>query len=121
VPEEDLPWNDVPADSDVIPGTEEPDPAEVMGDEDDAAKVDISHPPIPDSSEKYRRESLDERLSEEVPDRSLQEQEPQARGVVSASDEGDTDLGELSEDDDWDDDSEAAEEEAVHIVDEDRI
>ena len=29
----DAPWNDAPADSDAIPGTEEPDPAEVVGEE----------------------------------------------------------------------------------------
>jgi len=55
VPEGDLPWNDVPADSDVVPGSEEPDPAEVEGDDGD--EVDVSHPASPDPYLKYQQES----------------------------------------------------------------
>ena len=125
VPEGDLPWNDVPADSDVIPGTEEPDPAEVEGDEDDDARIDASHPPTPDPYLKYQRESLDQRLSEEVPDRPAHEQDREVRGIQAAlSDEGDDslDLAEAGDADEWDDDAdEAAEEAAIHIVDEDRV
>jgi hypothetical protein len=87
----------VPADSDVVPGTEEPDPAEVEGDEGE--EVDVSHPPIPDASLKYQRETLDQRLAEEEPDRASREEDPGA----------------------GDDDDESAEEAAVHIRDEDRI
>lgn len=86
--ESDLPWNDVPADSDVIEGTEEPDPAEVEGDEGE--EVDVSRPPIADISAQYRRDTLDERLAEEVPDRLVAED---------------------------DDDDEAAEEAALHVTD----
>ena len=124
VPEGDLPWNDVPADSDVIRGTEEPDPAEVEGDEDDDARVDASHAPTPDPYLKYQRESLDKRLSEELPDRPAHAQDREARGIQAALSDEDDDTLDLAEsdDDDWDDDAdEAAEEAAIHIVDEDRI
>jgi hypothetical protein len=112
VPEGDLPWNDVPADSDVVPGTEEPDPAEVEGDEGD--EVDVSHPASPDPYLKYQQESLDERLAEEVPDGTLLEQAPEA-GELQSAESGDDDLAlEAGEPDDGDED-EAAEDSAVHI------
>jgi hypothetical protein len=120
VPAEDLPWNDAPADTDVVPGTEEPDPAEVEGDEDDDAEVDVSHPPSPDVDARYRRDTLDERLAEEEPDRTLTEQDAEAGGIQAAeSDDADVslDLGEA--DDDGDDDL-SAEDAAVHIRPEDR-
>jgi len=117
----DLPWNDVPADSDVVPGTEEPDPAEVEGDEDD--EVDVSHPPAPDLSRQYHRDTLDERLAEEEPDRVLTEQDAEA-GTIQASEGGEDDLsldvGERDDDDGADDD-EAAEDAAVHVLPEDRV
>ena len=74
---EDLPWNDVQADSDVFPDSEEPGPAEVVGDEDDPAKRDLSYKEHRPGEDVYR-DTLDERLSEEVPDRTLEEQEPEA-------------------------------------------
>jgi hypothetical protein len=117
---EDLPWHDVPADSDVVPGTEEPDPAEVEGDEGD--EVDVSHPPIPDISAQYHRDTLDERLSEEEPDRELTGQDSEARGIQAAEsgeDDVTLELGEADQDD-GDDDDEAAEDAAVHIRPEDR-
>jgi hypothetical protein len=118
--ERDAPWNDVPADSDVIPGTEEPDPAEVEGDEGDEA--DVSRSPVPDIADKYHRDTLDERLAEEEPDRAVHEQDAEAGGIQAAeSDEDDLSL-QLGErdDDDGDDDDEAAEDAAIHVVPEDR-
>src|ERR1700730_9375555 len=56
---EDLPWNDVPEDSSVIPGTEEPAPAEVFGDDDEEHDVAGQAPPDPD--DQYRRRTLRER------------------------------------------------------------
>ena len=120
--EGDLPWNDVPADSDVVPGTEEPDPAEVEGDEGE--EVDVSHPPIPDSSLKYQRDTLDQRLAEEEPDRATLEEDPEAGELQAAEidqDELSLDLGEPDQSDALDDDDEAAEDAAVHVRDEDRI
>ena len=122
---EDLPWNDVQADSDVFPDSEEPDPAEVEGDEDDPAKRDRSyreHRP----GEDVHRDTLDERLAEEVPDRTLEEQEPEApefdapelreaedfEAPVAERDRG-TDPVEA--------DDEPAEEAAIHVVPEDRV
>lgn len=121
---EDLPWNDALADADLIPGTEEPDPAEVEGDEDDDAKVDTSRAPVPDPYDKYRQESLDRRLSEEVPDRTLLDQDPEAGSIQSPirgeDDDLTLDLAEPDDQDDWDDKDESAEDAAIHIVDEDR-
>jgi hypothetical protein len=123
----DLPWNDVPADSDVVPGTEEPDPAEVEGDEDDDAEYDASHPDTPDVYDKYRPDTLDERLAEEVPDRILGEQDPEAGGIQAAEMEGgdddiSLDLHEVGIDDAEDDDetAEDAEDAAIHIKPEGR-
>lgn len=125
--ERDLPWNDVPADSDVVPGTEEPDPAEVEGDEDDDAEVDVSHPATPDVYAKYRPDTLDERLAEELPDRTLSEQDEEAGGIQAAEMEGgeddiSLDLGEVGIDDAEDDDetAEDAEDAAIHIKPEGR-
>jgi hypothetical protein len=115
--ERDQPWKDVPADSDVVPGTEEPDPAEVEGDEGE--EVDVSHRRIPDVSEQYRRETLDERLAEEVPDRIVAEDDL-AGGDIMAAESGEDDIAldegepdENDDDSDWDDES--AEEAAIHI------
>src|ERR1700716_4073228 len=121
VPAGDLPTSDVPADSDVVPGTEEPDPAEVEGDEGD--EVDVSHRSTPDPYLKYQRETLDQRLSEEVPDRGVHAQHPEA-GEFQADESGSADLaperGELDELDE-DEAEEAGEDAAVHIHRERRI
>ena len=65
---EDLPWNDVPADSDVIPGTEEPAPAEVFGEDNEEYDQASPHPRDPDT---YHRDTLSERLAEEEPESRL--------------------------------------------------
>ena len=66
---EDLPWHDVPADSAVIPGTEEPVPAEVVG--EDNEEYDQASPRSRDSDEPYHRDTLGERLAEEEPESRL--------------------------------------------------
>lgn len=122
---EDLPWNDVGADSDVFPNSEEPDPAEVVGDEDDGATRDLSYKDREPGAD-YHRDTLDERLSEEVPDRTLEEQDPeapefQAPELREAEDfeapvaERDTGTDPVEADD------EPAEEAAIHVVPEDRV
>ncbi|MGA8014615.1 MAG: hypothetical protein WCB85_01710 [Candidatus Dormiibacterota bacterium] len=120
---EDLPWNDVPADSDVVVGSEEPDPAEVVGDE--GQEVDVSHPEPPMAQDRYRRDSLDERLAEEEPDRALAAADPEAGDIQAAESEQDDlslDLGEPDQDEDLDHAADqAAEESAIHIVDEGRM
>ena len=122
---EDLPWNDVQADSDVFPGSEEPDPAEVVGGEDDDAERDLSyreHRP----GEDVHRDTLDERLREEEPDRTLMEEDPQAPEFQApelreAEDfeapRAERDRGE----DPVEEDVEPAEEAAIHVVPEDRV
>jgi hypothetical protein len=117
---EDLPWNDVAADSDAPLGSGEPDPAEVSGDEDDPAITDASLAGRLHDVDEYRRDSLDERLSEEEPDRAAQFEEPEA-GALQAPESGDDDIALLrgepdltdSVDGDADD---GAEDAAVHVI-----
>ena len=122
---EDLPWNDLQADSDVFPDSEEPDPAEVVGDEDDPAERDLSHKEHRPGEDVYR-DTLDERLREEAPDRTLEEQEPEAPEF---------DVPELREAEDFeapvaerdagtdpvDEEDLPAEEAAIHVVPEDKV
>ena len=116
---EDLPWNDTPADSDAPLGSGEPDPAEVSGDEDDPALRDASLAGRLHDVDEYRRETLDERLSEEEPDRAAQLGEPEA-GALQAPEAGDDDIallrGEPDGMDSFGDDDESAEDAAVHVV-----
>lgn len=117
---EDLPWNDAPADSDAPLGSGEPDPAEVTGDEDDPAKEDSSLAGRLHDVDEYRRDTLDERLSEEEPDRAAQSEEPEAGGL-QAPETGDDDIAlQRGEPDLFDggdgDDAESAEDAAVHLI-----
>ena len=57
----DLPWNDVPADDDVLFG--EPNPAEVLETEDGDDVVDVSQPSSPAALDSNHRDTLDERLA----------------------------------------------------------
>ena len=114
---EDLPSNDAPADSDAPLGDAEPDPAEVTGDEDDPAIRDASLAGRLHDVDEYRRETLDERLGEEEPDRVAQAQEPEA-GALQAPEAGDDDIallrGEPDRLDSLDEDDEPAEDAAVY-------
>ena len=105
---EDLPWNDTPADSDAPLGSGEPDPAEVSGDEDDPALRDASLAGRLHDVDEYRRETLDERLSEAE------------AGALQAPEAGDDDIallrGEPDRMDSFGDDDESAEDAAVHVV-----
>ncbi len=118
---EDLPWNDVPADSDVPPGSTEPDPAEVVGDEGE--EVDAAAHRVPDPYAKYHQETLDQRLAEEEPDRGARgEPDPEAGGLEAAEPGGDdVDLGEADETDPVEAEDTAAEEAAIHIRPDDRV
>ncbi|HEV3234928.1 MAG TPA: hypothetical protein VG329_10310 [Candidatus Dormibacteraeota bacterium] len=113
---EDLPWNDVPADSDVLPGSEEPEPAEVGGTEDDDAAFDSASHAAPDIDEKYRRDTLDQRLAEEVPDRPERGADPDVS--VYGADEDDEAGAAEADDDESDADDQSAEESAMHLTDE---
>jgi hypothetical protein len=73
---EDLPSNDSPSGSDADLDSDEPAPAEVVGTEDDPAQLDLSLDPRLENVDEYRRETLDDRLREEEPDRAAQAQEP---------------------------------------------
>jgi hypothetical protein len=117
---EDLPWNDTPADSDAPLGSDEPDPAEVTGDEDDPAIHDASIAGRLHDVDEYRRDTLDERLSEEEPDRAASFEEPES-GALQSPESGDDDIAVLrgerdvfDPDDEEDDDD--AEDTAIHVV-----
>jgi len=114
----DAPWTDVPADSDVIPGTEEPDPAEVVGDDGD--ERDLASAQLDQSQDAYRRDTLDERLAEEEPEVVLRGiPAAQAGELVAPEDAGDdVVVGEADPDDDDEVDEPGAEDAAMHIVDE---
>lgn len=107
---EDLPWNDAPADSDLFPGHDEPDPAEVLGDEGAEYDVAVAHiPPDP-----YHRDSLDERLAQEEPDDpAIGPGEPVA-AALQAPERGGGDVY-LAEEDSEEYDEPSAEEAAIHV------
>jgi hypothetical protein len=115
---EDLPWNDVAADSDTMSADPEPDPAEVVGDEDDDAEEDLASHRVPDPYEKYRPESLDQRLAEEEPEATLQLAEDAEAGEVQAPEAGGDDVDQ-GEDDPigpaGEIDEAAAEDAALHV------
>jgi hypothetical protein len=118
---EDLPWNDVPADSDVVFGTQEPDPAEVEGDEGE--EVDISRPAPIDPSAEYRQETLDQRLAEEEPDRAVLAQEPEAgefQAPESGADDVSAEAGEPDQAEPGEAGVEAAEDAAIHVSERER-
>ena len=114
---EDLPWNDEPGDTLAWPGSREPDPAEVDGDE--GHEVDRSHRPA-DESDLNRRQTLDERLRAEDPDRPARFEEQREGRELQDGESGEEDI-ELAERDpdaifDEEDDDLPAEEAAIHIV-----
>lgn len=114
----DAPWLDVPADSDVIPGTEEPEPAEVVGDEGE--ERDTVSPRLDESRDSYQRDTLDERLAEEEPEALLRgEPDAEAGALVAPIDaDDDASLEEKDADEDDEVDDLSAEDAAVHIVEE---
>ncbi len=87
---EDLPWNDVAADSDTMSTDPEPDPAEVDG--DDGEEEDLASRRVPDPYEKYRSESLDQRLAEEEPEATLRLDEDAEVGELQAPESGGDDV-----------------------------
>jgi hypothetical protein len=114
----DAPWLDVPADSDVIPGTEEPDPAEVVGEDGD--ERDLASARLDEPFDPYQRDTLDERLAEEEPEATLRGiPAAQAGELVAPEDAGD-DVTLAEDDPDADDEvvDLGAEDAAVHIRDE---
>ena len=116
---EDQPWNDVAADSGTMAADPEPDPAEVVGDEDDEAVRDAAARRVPDPYEKYRQESLDQRLAEEEPEARLRSPEDAESGELETAVDEDDDVG-PGERDEFDlgeenEDDEDAEDAAIHV------
>jgi hypothetical protein len=102
---EDLPWNDVAADSDTMSTDPEPDPAEVVGGEDDDGEEDLASHRVPDPYE-------------EEPEATLQPAEDAEAGELQAPEAGGDDV-DRGEDDpagpEGEVEDEAAEDAAVHI------
>lgn len=111
----DSPWRDIPADSDVIAGTEEPDPAEVVGEEGD--EHDVASRRLDEPTDAYHRDTLDERLAEEEPEAPLRGEPEDEAGSLQAPEHGRDDalLAESDPDGDDDPDELGAEEAAIHI------
>jgi hypothetical protein len=113
----DAPWNDAPADSDAIPGTEEPDPAEVVGEEGE--EYDLASRSLDEPRDSYQRDTLDERLAEEEPEAGLRsDAEPEAGTLMAPERAGDDVI--VGEDDadaefEGEVDEPSAEDAAVHI------
>jgi hypothetical protein len=66
---EDFPWNDVPGDSAVVSGREEPPPAEVVGEDGD--EHDLTSHRNSAFEDRYHHDTLNERLAEEEPESRL--------------------------------------------------
>ena len=114
---EDEPWNDVAPDSGTMGADPEPDPAEVTGDEDDDAVRDEAAHRVPDPYEKYREETLDERLAEEEPEERPRGAEDAESGELEWSEDDDVLVGEGDEADlgEGNQDDESAEDAAIHV------
>jgi hypothetical protein len=114
----DAPWNDVPADSDVIPGTEEPAPAEVVGEEGN--ERDLTSSQLDEPRDPYQRDTLDERLAEEEPEAVLRGTPAPQAGELVAPEDAEDDVSVAEDDPDADDevDELGAEDAAVHIREE---
>jgi hypothetical protein len=110
---EDLPWNDVPADSDVIPGTEEPAPAEVFG--EDNEEYDPTSSRVRDDT--YHRDTLAERLAEEEPESRLGPTAERDTEFQGAEPGGYVLLAETEDADQTGSDDLAAEDAAIHVTD----
>jgi hypothetical protein len=107
----DKPWDDSPDDDAAIEDALEPDPAEVVG-SDESPRDRAAHP----INDPNVRESLDERLAEEDPDRPVHARAGDAVQLILGADDEDAD--EAEGDDDGDDQSDLdAEEAAVHLDD----
>jgi len=112
----DSPWRDVPADSDTVPGTEEPDPAEVVGDEGE--ERDIATAKFNEPTDFFQQDTLDERLAEEEPELTLVPDLPDPEaGELQTPERGGDDVlvAEADPDPDDDPDEPAAEDAAIHI------
>jgi hypothetical protein len=113
--QQDLPWNDSPADSEAPPGATEPAPAEVTSDEDGDDVVDTRTPRFPDI---YQRDTLDQRLAEELPDQLARGGEGPVQLVAPAAGGGDVEVADSDPEDLAGVESDLpAEESAVHVTD----
>lgn len=108
----DLPSADAPDDEDFGPQALAPDPAEIVGEDDaprDLAARETNDPNV--------RETLDERLAEEEPDRPVRKGPDDAVQLILGDDGRDVEADTAEGDDDGDQSELGAEEAAVHIED----
>lgn len=113
--QQDLPWNDSPADSEAPPGGTEPAPAEVVTDEDDENVVDTA---TPHHRDPYERDTLDQRLSEELPDQPARWGDAPVQLAGPERVGGDVEVGDSDPEDLADMESGVpAEESAMHVSD----
>jgi hypothetical protein len=76
---------------------------------------------VPDPDEKYRADTLSERLAEEEPDQALKPEGAAWAGELVDPDRGGGDVDRAEEDDPEDVDEPGAEDAAMHIRDDDDI
>jgi len=115
---EEEPSNDVAADSDVPPGSTEPDPAEVEGDEGE--EHDVAGRRFSEPDQWGAQDTLDQRLAEELPDRLGRGEPNPETGELEALESGadDVEVGEPDVEDPVSDQDELpAEEAAIHTQD----
>jgi hypothetical protein len=110
----DSPSRDALEDSDAIPESEEPDPAEVVGEEGN--ERDRTRPPFQEPLDLFQHDTLDERLAEEEPEAVLRGSPDEEAGGLQAPERGGDDV--VTGEADADPDEPAAEDAAVHIRDE---
>ncbi len=89
-----MPWNDVPADSGAFPGYEEPDPAEILGDEDNPRDASLRQ-----QIDLGEADTLQERLDAELPDRISRQVRAGMELTLEDSDEGEPSISGDREDD----------------------
>jgi hypothetical protein len=106
--DEDMPWNDSPADSSAFPGHEEPDPANVVGDEDNPRDTSLR-----DQENLTEADTLEERLRAEVPEGTRGSR--RAGMEIADGDDSDTDNYSSGDSDDDADDDLSAEEAALNL------
>jgi len=106
--DEDMPWNDSPADSSAYPGHEEPDPANVVGDDDNPRDTSLRH-----QENLTEGDSLEERIRAEVPE-GTSEGRPAGIEITDVED-SDSDSNSSGDSDDDSDDDLPAEEAAMHL------
>src|ERR1700738_5282641 len=113
--QQDMAGNHETADSEGATRSLDPAPAEVCPDDDGGAVDSTDNPQL--EADFYHRDSLDERLAEEEPERGPRAGSSPSAGELLAAGGGDESVGSFSDIDDDDDDL-GAEDAAIHVTEE---